>query len=113
VRCDSDRLEQVFTARFDVRSQADGAVEVRLEGIRGGKLPLPVDAVLEQLGVASQPWANALREAVERLRKGMRIGPEIALDEVNGSRQLTLLNVTCEADRLEITARTDRRHNRE
>lgn len=113
LRCASDELTQVFSAEFDVEPQPDGSVIVRLLTVRGGQLPLPIGTALKQAGLASAPWAESFRDAIDQLRRGVTIGPSIPIGDPNGDRQVTLLNVVGGDGHLTITARTDIRYNPE
>lgn len=97
------QIDQVFSVWLDMKFLDDGRATLHIEGVRGGRMPLPTKMVLEKLPSAT--GAHAHRSDVIAVLLGQEaFDPVLPID---GSRQARIIGMSVDKDSVSLKLRAE------
>lgn len=98
-------VEQVFSIAFDVRMLASGQAAIQIAGVRAGRLPIPISAVLEHLRKSVPP---EILDPVEQLVAGDPFDP-VTPHPGHAAKQLRLVGFEVTSQGVALTLKAEAR----
>jgi hypothetical protein len=110
-RFESEDISQNVSMIFDAEMTDEGGeserdLRFRLHSVKGGRLPLPFDMLVDHFRARGQEKAKASLEKVAWALEGEPLEPTFDLD---GKRQVRLLDFDLSGDEFVLTVRTEAR----
>jgi len=102
---DLDGTKQVISIAAAHEVNEQGQVVVKLAGVRAGRVPLPVNALVERLDLASNPRTAPLLPYIDMALTGVVLEPQ----PIDNTRRVRVEKVDVEEDAVVLTLRTEPR----
>ncbi|HEX7008745.1 MAG TPA: hypothetical protein VF184_02110 [Phycisphaeraceae bacterium] len=103
---DTDEIQQVVSVVFEPRLLPDGRMQVQIASIRGGRLPMPTDKLLEQIQQELGDDSSAEADLLAKILEGQPFEPVWPVD---GSRQGRLTGLAISPEGVDLRFRVEPR----
>lgn len=100
----TEMVNKVVSLEYVPRSNARGIVDLRLDHVRGGKLPLPYEQVMDSAAGQIDPDDQQQIEQFQEIRERLKTIP--LAHELDDGRRVEVLEVRAEQGKLTLTCRT-------
>lgn len=106
-RYDTPELNQIISVEFGIDFYDDGSARLRLEGVRGGLLPVPLGPILNQ--VRKSAGGDERARGIEGLVEFLGGAPFQPTAKLDGARQLRLIGYQVTDDGIDLRVKTEMR----
>jgi hypothetical protein len=103
-RYESDEIDKVFSVLLLLDVLDDGQAVLTIDGVRAGRLPIPVDTAMKQLPNASDGESGGQPDLFDTLMGGRPFDPILPID---GTRHARIIGLDVDDTGLMLTVRAE------